>query len=187
MKYIKKAIVIEAVLASTIIHNFTHEEGAELPDWAIEAMGNDFIYQDDTLIIQTPELLMTAKPEDMIVRGLKGELRPVKPDVFVKSYAPMNGPLESIVEIKDISEGAFTSIPESMGGHAEEETPPPIGNFPILKFFEFEHLPEHLQNISKPFHDLAYDMAAGLQPSAELSAGLRKLLEAKDCIVRASI
>jgi hypothetical protein len=58
---------------------------------------------------------------------------------------------------------------------------------PILKYFDYEHLPLKLQAVSKPFGDLAREMAATLPPSAELSAGLRKLLEAKDCLVRAAL
>lgn len=57
----------------------------------------------------------------------------------------------------------------------------------ILKFFAYEHLPPHLQEVSKPIGELARSMAASLPPSAELSAGLRKLLEAKDCLVRAKL
>lgn len=58
---------------------------------------------------------------------------------------------------------------------------------PILKYFAYEHLPEKLQVVSKPIGDLAREMAATLPPSAETSAGLRKLLEAKDCLVRAAL
>jgi len=58
---------------------------------------------------------------------------------------------------------------------------------PILQFFAYEHLPESLQEISKPFGDLANEMANILPSNPELSAGLRKLLEAKDCFVRAKI
>lgn len=58
---------------------------------------------------------------------------------------------------------------------------------PIIKYFAYEHLPEKLQAVSKPIGDLAREMAAMLPPSAELSAGLRKLLEAKDCLVRAAL
>ena len=57
----------------------------------------------------------------------------------------------------------------------------------ILKFFAFEHLPPHLQEVSKPIGELANQMASTLPPSAELSAGLRKLLEARDCFVRAKL
>jgi hypothetical protein len=56
----------------------------------------------------------------------------------------------------------------------------------ILKFFEYDHLPEHLQAVSKPFCELAHDMA-GKYEGAELTTGLRKLLEAKDCMVRAAL
>ena len=55
----------------------------------------------------------------------------------------------------------------------------------ILKFFTFEHLPEHLQAVSEPFHDLAWDLA-GKYDGAELTTCLRQLLEAKDCAVRAA-
>ena len=58
---------------------------------------------------------------------------------------------------------------------------------PILKFFAYEHLPERLQVVSKPVGDLAREMAAKLPPGPELSAGLRKLLEAKDCLCRAAL
>ena len=58
---------------------------------------------------------------------------------------------------------------------------------PIMKFFAFEHLPEHLQSASRPFHATASWMDQNLPNSAEKSAGLRKLLEAKDCAVRAAL
>ncbi|MFC8008682.1 hypothetical protein [Streptomyces cinereoruber] len=57
----------------------------------------------------------------------------------------------------------------------------------ILRYFAFDHLPPYLAQISEPFHGLAHGMADQLPPGPELSAGLRKLLEAKDCMVRAAI
>lgn len=56
---------------------------------------------------------------------------------------------------------------------------------PILKYFKYGHLPEHLQSISKPFCELAQELEDNLPGGPEKSAGLRKLLEAKDCAVRA--
>lgn len=56
----------------------------------------------------------------------------------------------------------------------------------ILKHFEYGHLPQELQTISKPLCDLADHFAATLD-GPELTAGLRKLLEAKDCLVRAAL
>lgn len=58
---------------------------------------------------------------------------------------------------------------------------------PIMRFFEYKHLPEHLQGVSKEIGELAQSMDEKIPDSAEKSAGLRKLLEAKDCLVRASL
>lgn len=57
----------------------------------------------------------------------------------------------------------------------------------ILKYFKYDHLPEHLQEVSKPIGDLAKEMNDTLPNGPEKSAGLRKLLEAKDCFVRAKL
>ena len=57
----------------------------------------------------------------------------------------------------------------------------------ILKYFAYAHLPEHLQKVSKPFGDLAELMEKELSDSVEKSVGFRKLLEAKDCFVRAKL
>lgn len=62
-----------------------------------------------------------------------------------------------------------------------------VNDLPIMKFFAYEHLPPHLQEVSKPIGDLARSMAETLPHNGELSAGLRKLLEAKDCFVRSKL
>jgi hypothetical protein len=49
------------------------------------------------------------------------------------------------------------------------------------------HLPSKLQAIATPIAELAALMETRLPDSAEKSAGLRKLLEAKDCFVRSAI
>jgi hypothetical protein len=54
----------------------------------------------------------------------------------------------------------------------------------MMKYFEYSHLPEKLQAVSKPICELAQKMADSLPEGAEKTAGLRKLLEAKDCFVR---
>lgn len=56
-----------------------------------------------------------------------------------------------------------------------------------MKYFAFSHLPPHLQEVSKPIGELAELMDSMLPDGAEKSAGLRKLLEAKDCLVRAKL
>ena len=57
----------------------------------------------------------------------------------------------------------------------------------MLQWFTFAHLPEDLQSISQDCAILANEMAQSLPESAELTTGLRKLLEAKDCFVRAAL
>ena len=57
----------------------------------------------------------------------------------------------------------------------------------LLQFFKYDHLPEHMQAVSKPFGELAKLIVEVTPINPEQSAALRKLLEAKDCAVRALI
>lgn len=57
----------------------------------------------------------------------------------------------------------------------------------LMQWFKFDHLPAKLQEVSKPSCLLAQEMDAALPEGPEKTAGLRKLLEAKDCFVRASM
>lgn len=56
----------------------------------------------------------------------------------------------------------------------------------VLRFFAYDHLPLALQNVSRPFHDLAW-LLAGYLEGPELTVALRKLLESKDAAVRAAL
>jgi hypothetical protein len=58
---------------------------------------------------------------------------------------------------------------------------------PIMQFFAYEHLPEKLQQVSRPFGELAIALTWTLPRNAERTVALRKLLESKDAAVRASI
>ena len=57
----------------------------------------------------------------------------------------------------------------------------------MMQFFEYQHLPEHLATVSKPFCELAQTLVLTLPPNPERTVALRKLLEAKDCAVRAKL
>lgn len=61
------------------------------------------------------------------------------------------------------------------------------GTQAIAKHFAYAHLPDHLAPFSKVCHDVADLMIRELPDSPELTVGLRKLLEAKDCFVRAAV
>jgi len=56
----------------------------------------------------------------------------------------------------------------------------------IIKYFKYDHLPEHLQEVSKHFYDLAQKVRK-ISNNQETEMALRKLLEAKDCAVRSTL
>jgi len=62
--------------------------------------------------------------------------------------------------------------------------PAPIAH--VLQFFRYEHLPPHLQEVSKKFSDLAYEVAE-LPDNPEVAVSLRSLLAARDAAVRAVV
>jgi len=55
----------------------------------------------------------------------------------------------------------------------------------LLQFFKYKHLPEHLQNTSRIFHEVAIFINGNTLDNPEKTTALRKLLEAKECAVRA--
>lgn len=57
----------------------------------------------------------------------------------------------------------------------------------MMKWFEFAHLPPHLQAVSSKFFDVACSLVALVDPGPERTVALRKLLEAKDAAVRAKL
>lgn len=57
----------------------------------------------------------------------------------------------------------------------------------LLQFFKYDDLPKKLQDISYVFYDLAVGIDHSLPDNPEKTTALRKLLEAKDCAVRAVI
>lgn len=58
----------------------------------------------------------------------------------------------------------------------------------VLRFFEYRHLPDSGQRVSKIFWNAADQMLDAVpHDDPELTVGLRKLLEAKDAAVRAMV
>lgn len=58
----------------------------------------------------------------------------------------------------------------------------------VARFFVYDHLSKGRQrDIAELCHDFAESMIDLLADSPELTVGLRKLLEAKDCLVRAAL
>lgn len=63
----------------------------------------------------------------------------------------------------------------------------PVVEERMMKWFEFEHLPEHLKVVSIKFYEVACSVCALVEPGPERTVALRKLLEAKDAAVRAKL
>lgn len=70
---------------------------------------------------------------------------------------------------------------------ADYERMKPMDTDRMMKWFAYEHLPEHLQAVSKPFGQLAAQIEQTVEPGPERTVAFRKLLEAKDAAVRAAL
>lgn len=77
MKYRKKPVVIEAIQFTGTLGNLVE----------LAAFMNDETYiNDGKLEIDTLEGTMTASPGDYIIKGVRGEFYPCKPDIFEQTY-----------------------------------------------------------------------------------------------------
>ena len=84
MKYRKKPVVIEAFKLG---HDF-------MPDWFLDKKNSNEITDGrfrggpDFALINTLEGQMRAENGDYIIKGVKGEIYPCKPDIFEQTYDP---------------------------------------------------------------------------------------------------
>ena len=80
-KYRKKPVVIEAFQWTGLPQTY--------PNWIDAAT----LVQDDSgrvcMELKTLEGVMLARPGDWIIRGVKGEVYPCKPDIFEATYEPV--------------------------------------------------------------------------------------------------
>ena len=66
----------------------------------------------------------------------------------------------------------------------------PVDEMPeerMMRWFQWEHLPERLAPVSQLFCETAGSIVQDLEPGPERTVALRKLLEAKDAAVRAAV
>ena len=90
MKYRKKPIVIEAIQWTTDNLDEVKEFlgptiSSEIIITSIVCNTHDYL----GIMIRTLEGHMTVAPYDYIIRGVKGELYPCKPDIFEITYEPV--------------------------------------------------------------------------------------------------
>lgn len=89
MKFRKRPVTIEARQFPGLQHppawKGQFDEVLEFEDW-LTCHGVKGKYRDGGLYIQTLEGEMRADPGDWIIRGIKGEFYPCKPDIFEATY-----------------------------------------------------------------------------------------------------
>ena len=86
MRYRKKPVEIDAILVSDVL-----DGAVVLPLWLSQAISSGHVAVRTgkrELKILTPEGNMVANERDWILRGIKGELYPCKPDIFAATYEP---------------------------------------------------------------------------------------------------
>jgi hypothetical protein len=101
-----------------------------------------------------------------------------KRDVFDKLIA--EHPNADEIRIKSMRDKAEAAT-------AGQAPPSGLGLDPLRQFFVSDHLPPQLQMISRTFSDMADFIINRLPRNPERTVALRKLLEAKDCAVRAQL
>ena len=91
MKYKKKPVVIEAIKWTGQNHREMYDFLEGKPDDYMDSIGENFyinhnIYHAGGLFIKTLEGDMFANIGDYIIKGIKGEFYPCKPDIFEATY-----------------------------------------------------------------------------------------------------
>lgn len=85
MKFRKKPVVIEA----RRFDQQSVEGGEALADWCRGRLrGTKLMYEDRVIRIDTLEGEIEASFGDWIIKGVKGEFYPCKPDIFDLTYEP---------------------------------------------------------------------------------------------------
>jgi hypothetical protein len=85
MKYRKKPVVIDAVQWTGT--NADDILAFTLGQASVRDESFSFVSSSQrVLVIETLEGSMRAEPQDWIIRGVKGEFYPIKPDIFAATY-----------------------------------------------------------------------------------------------------
>ena len=118
MNYRKKPVVVEAWPVSQLVHDAAHNWSA-LPRAVIEHYeAGGLVFQSSGISVRTLEGLMQAEINDILIRGVKGEFYPCKPDIFDLSYEiepadPLLG--VTLEQLQDLSSALSEASPEAEG------------------------------------------------------------------------
>ena len=92
MKYRKKPLIIEAFKWTG------GPDQREDPEWMVDAIRKNIVsFVPSGMLIATLEGAMMASLGDYIIKGVKGEIYPCKPDIFMATYEPVIPPDPALV------------------------------------------------------------------------------------------
>lgn len=86
MKFRKKPVLIEAIQFNNL------DDYIRIIVWMKKSeftSAEEVRYETPLMLIPTLEGMMAANPGDWIIRGVKGEFYPCKPDIFAATYEPV--------------------------------------------------------------------------------------------------
>ena len=103
MRYRKKPVEIEAL-------EFTEENAKDVADWSGGYIGRNDLTADPYIRLPTLEGIMTANVGDYIIKGVKGEFYPCKPDIFELTYdyvgENINASVMTVTDMVDNEDGS---------------------------------------------------------------------------------
>lgn len=107
--YRKKPVIIEALRFDGVVHgeggvyNVLFDTEDTLPKWLRDALIDETIFavaaDPDYVFIKTLEGLMEAQAGDWIIKGVRGELYPCKPEIFAATYEAAPEPEHDVVGV----------------------------------------------------------------------------------------
>lgn len=130
-------------------------------------------------------------PAEGTVKIYSGAVGDVDRKLLAETPPKMTSTLDSPIQLapkEPMSAESVVATPtlEDLARFASMHQPTPlVATDPIMKYFEWSHLPAKLQAVSEPLCEMAKTLDELLPEGPEKAAGMRKLLEAKDCLVRA--
>lgn len=94
-KFRKKPVEIEAITFDELVEFGLKSPGVNIVagmPWSFDYQGHPVTHEtDDCYLIPTLEGVMRMERGDMLITGVKGEIYPCKPDIFEKTYEPVEG------------------------------------------------------------------------------------------------
>jgi hypothetical protein len=88
MKYRKKPVVVEAIQFFPETADLPFQEMGAPIQFGCECRSTESCFRCQEFWIQTSEGRMIVSAGDYVIRGIKGEFYPCKPDIFEATYEP---------------------------------------------------------------------------------------------------